>query len=44
MRKTKTPIKAEKREVKNRRRMRLIGASLRKPNPHAGGSLIKKRK
>ena len=39
--KTKTNLKAEKRDQKNRKRMHLSGASLRKPSKHAGMSLIK---
>lgn len=43
MRKTKTNLKAEKREVKNRKRMHLSGASLRKPSKYGGMSIIKKK-
>gem|GEM_PF-4057140 len=41
MRKTKTNFKAEKREQKNRKRMHMSGASLRKPSKYGGMSLIK---
>lgn len=44
MRKTKSSFKAEKREQKNRKRMHLAGASLRKPSKYAGMSLVKKLK
>jgi hypothetical protein len=43
MKKTKAETKAEKRQQKNRKRMHLSGGSLRKPNPHAGLSIAKKR-
>lgn len=43
MRKTKTVVKAEKREQKNRKRMHLSGGSLRKPTKYGGLSIIKKK-
>lgn len=36
--------KAERREQKNRPRMKVSGASLRKPNKHAGLKLAKVKK
>lgn len=43
MRKTKTAMRAEKREQKNRKRMHLSGASLRKPSKYAAMAIIKKK-
>jgi hypothetical protein len=36
--------KAEKRELKKRLRMKMSGASLRKPSRHSGMAIIKKSK
>jgi len=36
-------LKAEKRDIKNRPRMKVHGASLKKPSKHAGKAIIKKR-
>ncbi len=41
MRKIKTPIRAEKREQKNRKRMHLSGGSLRSLRKFSAMSLIK---
>lgn len=37
-------LKAEKRELKKRPRMKMFGASLRKPSKHSGMAVIKNSK
>ena len=44
MRKTKTNLRAEKREQKNRKRMHMSGGSLRRLGKFAGMSIIKRTK
>lgn len=40
--KTEHNLKAEKRDIKKRQRMRVHGASLRKPSKFAGLKIVKK--
>jgi hypothetical protein len=42
--KTNHNLKAERREVKKRPRMRVHGASLKRPSKHAGLAIIKKKR
>jgi hypothetical protein len=42
--KTEFGLKAEKRAIKKRPRMKVHGASLKKPSKHAGLAIIRKKK